>query len=122
MTNLKLLLCMVIAGPLHLMAAPESSLVHSRLGINLSGIVDWNTEHPFVDVFRLSRAWITQKQGQPWGKGPQLHLDEHGWIKKLDPDCFAETPILTGGHAPVGDYVSRRVRPRASSGFAFWRG
>ena len=77
----------------------------SRLGINLSGPVDWNTEHPFVDVFRLSREWISQRQGQPWGKGPALDLDAHGWIKKLDPDCYAETPVLTAGHAPLGDYV-----------------
>lgn len=83
-------------------AAPSS---HARLGINLSGIVDWNTEHPFVDVFRLSRAWISQKEGQPWGKGPKLELDEHGWVKRLEPDCFAETLILTAGHAPIGEYV-----------------
>jgi hypothetical protein len=77
----------------------------SRLGINLSGPVDWNTEHPFVDGFHLSRSWISQMQGQPWGKGPALELDAHGWIKQLAPNCFAETPILTGGHAPAGDYV-----------------
>ena len=34
-----------------------------------------------------------------------MEVDQHGWIKKLDPDCFAETPILTGGHAPAGEYV-----------------
>lgn len=73
--------------------------------MNLSGPADWNTEHPFVDVFRLSRQWISQKKGAPWGKGPELSLDANGWVKKLEPDCFAETPILTGGHAPVGDYV-----------------
>jgi hypothetical protein len=90
--------------PACLLAAPDPSS-HGVLGINLSGIVDWNTEHPFVDVFRLSRLWISQREGQPWGKGPKLELDERGWVKKLDSDCFAETPILTGGHAPGGDYV-----------------
>jgi hypothetical protein len=30
------------------------------LGINLAGPADWNTELPFTDVFRLSRAWISQ--------------------------------------------------------------
>ena len=77
----------------------------SRLGVNLSGIADWNTEHPFVDVFRLSRQWISQEQGEPWGKGPALELDERGWVKSLKPGCYAETLILTGGHAPDGDYV-----------------
>jgi hypothetical protein len=83
----------------------ETDSARSRLGMNLSGIVDWNTEHPFVDVFRLSREWISQKKGEPWGRGPKLELDSHGWVKRLNADCFAETPILTGGHAPVGDYV-----------------
>ena len=32
-----------------------------RLGINLNGPADWNTELPFVDVFRLSRPWISQR-------------------------------------------------------------
>lgn len=73
--------------------------------MNLSGPADWNTELPFVDVFRLSRQWISQKQGAGWGKGPALELDAHGWVKKLEPGCFAETPILTGGHAPAGEYV-----------------
>ena len=86
-------------------AGPEADTGHSRLGINLSGIVDWNTEHPFVDVFRLSRAWISQRKGESWGKGPALELDERGWVRRLGPDCFTETPILTGGHAPAGDYV-----------------
>ena len=106
MTTLKIISWLLTAWlPWHLVAAAETPPAQSRLGMNLSGIVDWNTEHPFVDVFRLSRQWISQKQGQSWGKGPQLDLDEHGWIRKLGPDCFAETPILTGGHAPAGDYV-----------------
>jgi hypothetical protein len=77
----------------------------SRLGMNLSGPADWSTEHPFVDVFRLSRQWISQRKGESWGKGPELTRDEHGWVKKLEPDCWAETPMLTAGHAPSGEYV-----------------
>ena len=90
---------------MHSVPAAESAPAQSRLGMNLSGVVDWNTEHPFVDVFRLSRPWISQKKGEPWGKGPELELDVQGWVKRLAPDCFAETPLLTGGHAPAGDYI-----------------
>jgi hypothetical protein len=75
--------------------------------MNLAGPADWNTELPFVDVFRLSRPWISQRQGQPWGRGPELQLDEHGWVKALEPDCWAETPLCTidGGHYPSGRYT-----------------
>jgi len=77
------------------------------LGINLAGPADWNTELPFVDVFRLSRAWISQARGKGWGQGPQLDLDERGWVRRLEPNCFAETPLCTidGGHYPSGDWT-----------------
>ncbi len=79
----------------------------ARLGMNLAGPADWNTELPFVDVFRMSRPWISQEKGKSWGKGPQLLLDEYGWVRRLEKDCFAETPLCTidGGHYPSGRYV-----------------
>lgn len=58
-----------------------------------------------MDVFRLSRKWISQRQGESWGKGPELKRDAHGWITELETNCWAETPILTAGHAPSGPYV-----------------
>jgi hypothetical protein len=77
------------------------------LGMNLSGPADWNTEIPFVDVFRFSRRWISQKEDASWGKGPSLELDAQGWVKKLEPNCYAESPVLTidGGHYPGGRYT-----------------
>jgi hypothetical protein len=77
------------------------------LGINLSGPCDWNSEVPFVDVFRLSRTWISQQNGAAWGAGPALDLDEHGWVKSLASDCAAEAFMCTipGGHFPMGQYV-----------------
>ncbi len=77
------------------------------LGMNLSGPADWNTEQPFVDVFRLSRRWISQRKGAAWGKGPELSLDASGWVTRLEPDCSAETMLCTieGGHYPAGDYT-----------------
>lgn len=33
--------------------------------MNLSRSADRNTELPFVDVFRLSRRWVSQKKVQP---------------------------------------------------------
>lgn len=86
---------------------PGLSPARSRLGINLNGPTDWNTELPFVDVFRLSRAWISQRQGEGWGKGPALQRDAKGWITQLEPNCWADTPMCTirGGHFPKGRYT-----------------
>jgi hypothetical protein len=85
-------------------AAPAAQ---PRLGMNLAGPADWMTELPFVDVFRTSRQWISQKQGEGWGKGPKLEIDELGWVKRLEPGCYAETMICTisGGHYPSGIYT-----------------
>ena len=87
--------------------AAEALPAKPRLGMNLNGPADWNSELPFVDVFRLSRPWISQKEGATWGKGPELELDAHGWVKRLEPDCWAETPLCTisGGHYPGGKYT-----------------
>jgi len=78
-----------------------------RLGMNLNGPADWNTELPFVDVFRLSRRWISQRKAEGWGRGPALDLDQHGWVKRLEPDCWAESPLCTisDGHYPGGRYT-----------------
>lgn len=75
------------------------------VGINLAGPVDWNQEHPLVDVFRLSRSWISQREGAKWGSGPELDLDEHGWVRSLKSGCYAETPIVTHGAHPAGIYT-----------------
>lgn len=98
------LLCVVLASAL---LAQEPPKPKAALGMNLAGPADFATELPFVDVFRTSRAWISQKKGEKWGGGPKLELDEHGWVKRLGADCFAETPLCTiqGGHYPSGKYT-----------------
>lgn len=94
-------------------AAPDLSAIKnapgysSRLGINLSGLADWGTEYPFADLFHQARSWISQKKGAAWGKGPALELDEHGWVKKLEPECSAQTPVAgsSGTHFPQGPWT-----------------
>ena len=86
---------------------PQPTAAPARLGMNLSGFCDWSTELFFVDIFKTTRAWISQQQGKPWGGGPPLELDEHGWVKRLDPDCSADLPFNTNlnGHCPLGIYT-----------------
>jgi hypothetical protein len=108
MTCRLVILCLLSALAVPLLAGDaDPTPARSRLGMNLAGPADWNTELPFVDVFRLARTWISQRQGQSWGKGPKLELDDNGWVKRLEPECWAETPLLTipGGHFPGGEYV-----------------
>lgn len=100
-------LLVLVSCTLSLFAQNNPAPAKPRLGMNLAGPADWNTELPFVDVFRMSRPWISQQKGKSWGKGPQLALDRHDWITRLKPDCWAETPLCTikGGHYPSGKFT-----------------
>ncbi len=64
---------------------------HPKLGINLSPISNHSTEQAFINVFKQSREWISQGENASWGTGPALHLDENGWVKMLEPNCYATT-------------------------------
>ena len=76
-----------------------------RLGINLAGIADWNSEQPFVDFFTMSRQWVSQA-GTGWGTGPALDLDAQGWVKALAPGCRATRFICSlDRQYPSGEYV-----------------
>lgn len=99
-----LFICLVTLPGMRLLAADAIDTARPTFGINLSGPADWNTELPFVDVFRLSRPWISQREGASWGKGPSLEIDSFGWVKRLEPHCYAETLMCTieGGHYPSG--------------------
>jgi hypothetical protein len=101
----KLMLLIVFATTMAATAAPPSA--NPCLGMNLAGPADWMTELPFVDVFRTSRPWISQRKGAGWGQGPALEIDKLGWVKKLEPDCYAEAMVCTisGGHYPGGVYT-----------------
>ncbi|MBL8327385.1 MAG: hypothetical protein JNJ71_00945 [Rubrivivax sp.] len=90
-----------------------------RLGINLAETVDWNTELPFIDFFRMSREWISQLPTGDWGKGPKLALDEQGWIKSLEPGHWADTPMCTatGSIYPQGNY---KVSYEGAGEIDFW--
>ena len=84
--------------------APKSA---ARLGMNLAPVSDFATELPFVDVFRTARPWISQRRGANWAQGPELDIDELGWVQSLQPDCYAETLLCTipDGHYPAGVYT-----------------
>lgn len=79
----------------------------ARLGINLAGLADWNSELPFVDFFRMSREWVSQPKQGAWGSGPKLDLDENGWVRYLEKGCRATRVIcsLPANQFPSGNYV-----------------
>lgn len=77
----------------------------SALGTNLTGISDWTTEWPFVDAFKISRAWISGSSSA-WDDGRSFDLDQHGWVRSLASDQIARTLIFWSGgdEHPAGRY------------------
>lgn len=75
-----------------------------KLSVNLNGISDWSTQHPFLDHMKTARPWIGHLPGQ-WGGIPfeQLMsmgaLDEHGWPVFIPVEATAvEALIFTDQH------------------------
>ena len=102
------LLALTLLGPAAPPDSPATTASASArvpLGLNLSGVRDYSTEFPFVDVWKMSRAWVSQADGKPWGKGGELAVDERGDVVRLNPGQFATTPLFTGGGHPPGKYV-----------------
>jgi hypothetical protein len=71
-----------------------------RLGINLAGPSYYNTELPFVDVFRMARDWEVKFEDGRRSAVPEL--DGEGWIARLPAGTWAETPLAVLGRIPQG--------------------
>lgn len=76
------------------------------IGTNLNGIADWSTQWSFVDVFKTSRDWISQREGAAWGEGGKINLTPDGWVASLEPGQWVETVMMIGSsHYPAGKYT-----------------
>ena len=71
----------------------------SPLGTNLFGMADWAPVWPFVDVFRMSRPWISGTRST-WDDGRDIDLDENGWVRSLQPGQIVHTLMLWGDDVP----------------------
>ena len=81
---------------------------NSTVGMNLTGVVDWTTQWPFVDAFKVARPWISQRQNASFGQGGDLNLTyPDNWIAAFKPGQYAETVMFDNGkaHYPGGQYV-----------------
>ncbi len=69
-------------------AAVRASAPTPLLGTNLSGPADYNTELPFVDVFRMARPWISQQKGRPWEGGGMYYARRSVQIFRIWEEVF----------------------------------
>jgi len=75
------------------------------IGINLSGVVYYASQHPFVDEFRQSQPWVFQKDGAPYGKGIPQPLRPDDYPASLADGNYVESILALDPDFPPGDYV-----------------
>lgn len=71
----------------------KQSIPGRSLGIGLSGINDYSTELPFVDIFQSSRVWFPQSKTK-WDTGEALNLDSSGWVRSLPQNDVVSTLMM----------------------------
>lgn len=93
-----------------------------RLGTNLDAVTDYSPQLPFVDLFRVSRQWLTQcragvdagcSSGNAFdtGESDSIDLDTHGWVRSLpapsSPLVFSSVATFWDlpSEFPAGRYV-----------------
>ena len=79
------------------------------IGTNVSGLDDFSVEFTFTDVFKQSRPWFSGSAAT-WEDPRPLDLDEHGWVRSLQPGQLARTLMFWDlsqrpGSYPAGRYV-----------------
>jgi hypothetical protein len=62
----------------------------ARLGTNLTEVNDYSNQLPFIDAFKQSRDWYTQRDGTfDTNEAGRLQLDANGWLRTLSPSSGA---------------------------------
>lgn len=95
----------IAAGPAAAQKGAPTYANRERFGMNLSGVVDWTTEWPLVDVFKASRPWVTS-DWQSASEKREYAFDAAG-NPLLGPGQSVQTLMLReiGGHYPAGIYA-----------------
>lgn|GEM_PF-4388500 len=96
---------------------PPTVVAQRPLWINLAPAKDASHVLIFVDAFKVARAWIPHRPSDDtWDTGETLDLDEHGWVRSLQPDQEAVTlAMLELGAACPGGRSCIRVRGTSTS-------
>ncbi len=79
----------------------------SWVGTNLTGVVDWSSEWPFVDAFRASRPWIAGSETE-WDDGREVLVDARGWPTEVLEGQVVRTLVMwteDGTPFPDGRYT-----------------
>lgn len=82
----------------------QQNILNPSMALNLNGISDWTSQHPFINAAKYARPWLGHLEGR-WGgiSNEQLratgHVNERGWpvampdnSRKLSSLVFTDQP------------------------------
>ena len=80
-----------------------SGLTNPSLALNLTGISDWSTEMPFLDLMKDSRPWFGSTSTTSGAMTYQQlvdggYLDANGWLTKMPPGLVSVGTIWDWGN------------------------
>src|SRR5207253_3155580 len=80
-------------------AGPEKPPARTRIGINLSGLSYWTTEHPFSNLARHASRWRAQKIGEPFSWDyPLPAMTPDGYPKTIPQGQYLESFLVGTDH------------------------
>ncbi len=93
---------------------PETGLSDPALAVGLTGLSDWSTQLPFIDLMRSARPWTGHLEGQ-WGEVEPAELEaggfltEEGWPRRLPEgvvslESFILTDLPEAARGTIGRY------------------
>lgn len=96
---------------------PDSGLANPSGAMGLTGLADWSTQLPFLDLMKTSRAWTGHLPGQ-WGGYPAEtlladgYIAAQGWPVAIPPgveslETFVLTDLPPQAESAAGRYVLR---------------
>ena len=71
----------------------SGSLSNPSIGVGLTGIADWSSENPFLDVFKSARPWKLKKGGESTSPNAMSFQQDTTSFPLLFPCCrWCESP------------------------------
>jgi hypothetical protein len=109
-------LLIVLTFAVQLVSVRAVQAADNTLGVNLSELVDYSDEDPFLDYMKMSREWFGQSDTEfDTHESGKIALDVNGWVKSVRPTgggrfTRVATIMMVGGDPHnnyAGNYVIR---------------
>lgn len=108
------IILIMVAILVHVEATAPVQAADNTLGVNLSELVDYSDEDPFLDYMKMSREWFGQSDTEfDTNENTKIALDASGWVTSLRPKgggrfTRVATIMMVGG-APHNNYAGNYV-------------